>query len=64
LAQQFAIRVSTTDLNSPEGQAIALRGGLLFAPGIVIDGRPFSYGRLSVRKLRRELERLTAEAKV
>ncbi len=30
---------------------------MLFPPGIFLDGEPFSYGRPSERKLRRELER-------
>jgi hypothetical protein len=29
----------------------------MFAPGVLVDGEPFSYGRLSERKLRRELRR-------
>jgi hypothetical protein len=48
---------STLDMASPEGQRLAMQGGLLFPPGILIDGKPFSYGRLSERKLRRELDR-------
>jgi len=34
-----------------------MKGGLLFPPGILIDGEPFSYGRPSERKLRHELDR-------
>ena len=30
---------------------------MLFAPGVLVDGRPFSYGRLSERKLRRTLDK-------
>ena len=59
LGSEFQLQVSTADVGSPRGQALALDGGLLFPPGIVIDGRPFSYGRLSERKLRRELERIS-----
>jgi hypothetical protein len=33
----------------------------MFAPGVLVDGRPFTYGRLSERKLRRALERMSAE---
>lgn len=61
LGREFRLRVDTTDLNSDRGQALALEGGLLFPPGILINGRPFSYGRPSERKLRREFERLSAE---
>lgn len=57
LSAEYGFSVSTLDLNSPEGQVLAWRGGVMFPPGIFIGGEPFSYGRLSERKLRRELER-------
>lgn len=56
LSGEYELSVTTLDLNSPEGQALAMRGGVLFPPGIFIDGEPFSYGRPSERKLRREIE--------
>ncbi len=56
LAVEYGFSVSTLDLGSPEGQALAVRGGVLFPPGIFLDGEPFSYGRPPERKLRRELE--------
>jgi Glutaredoxin-like domain (DUF836) len=56
LSQEYWLSVSTLDMASPEGQRLGLQGGLLFPPGILIDGKPFSYGRLSERKLRRELD--------
>src|SRR5438034_10975625 len=57
LSGEYGFSVATRDLDSPEGQALAMRGGVLFPPGIFIDGEPFSYGRPSERKLRREIER-------
>jgi glutaredoxin len=57
LSDEYGFSISTLDVNSPEGQALAMRGGVLFPPGIFIDGEPFSYGRPSERKLRREIER-------
>lgn len=57
LSREYWLSVSTLDMASPEGQRLAMQGGLLFPPGILIDGEPFSYGRLSERKLRRELDR-------
>ena len=57
LAVEYEISVSTLDLASPEGEALAVRSGILFPPGIFLDGEPFSYGRPSERKLRREIER-------
>ena len=56
LAVEYGFSVSTLDVSSPEGEALAVRSGLLFPPGIFLDGEPFSYGRPSERKLRRELE--------
>jgi glutaredoxin len=57
LSGEYGFSVSTVDLASPEGQALAERGGVMFPPGIFLDGEPFSYGRPSERKLRRELGR-------
>jgi Glutaredoxin-like domain (DUF836) len=58
LATEYPLTVTVRELASPEGRALAERGGILFPPGVLLDGQPFSYGRLSERKLRRELERL------
>src|SRR6266705_6321943 len=63
LSGEYGFSVSTLDLNSTGGQALAMRGGVLFPPGIFIDGEPFSYGRLSERKLRREIERRVRAAR-
>jgi glutaredoxin len=57
LSKEYAVRVRTVDLDTPEGQELGERGGVLLPPGILIDGRGFSYGRPSERKLRRELEK-------
>ena len=60
LSREYNLAIHTLDMNSPQGQKLALRDGLLFPPGILIEGEPFSYGRLSERKLRRELDRRLA----
>src|SRR5215472_8428494 len=57
LSREYWLSVSTLDMGSPTGQELAVKGGLLFPPGVLIDDEPFSYGRLSERKLRRELDR-------
>lgn len=57
LAAVYPLTITTLDVNSPEGQALGRRGGVLFPPGIFLDGEAFSYGRPSERKLQRELER-------
>jgi thiol-disulfide isomerase/thioredoxin len=58
LATEYPLSVSIADLESEEGQALARRSGILFPPGIILNGVAFSYGRPSEKKLRRELERL------
>ncbi|HEY9878758.1 MAG TPA: glutaredoxin domain-containing protein [Leptolyngbyaceae cyanobacterium] len=56
LAVEYGFTLFTLDLNSARGQALALEGGVLFPPGIFINGEPFGYGRPSEKRLRRELE--------
>ncbi len=57
LAHEYPLSVSTQDLSFPEGRDLAERVGLLFPPGLLLDGGAYSYGRVSERKLRRELEK-------
>ncbi len=49
------IEVEAVDLSSERGRALAEQAGMAFPPGVLVDGEPFSYGRLSERKLRRAL---------
>lgn len=55
VAEDFELRISEVDVASSEGEELARRSGVMFPPGVLLDGRLFSYGRLSERKLRREL---------
>ncbi len=57
LSAEYGFSLSALDVSSPEGEALAIRSGILFPPGIFLDGEPFSYGRPSERRLRREIER-------
>lgn len=57
LSAEYPIAVSTLDLGSSDGQALAEGNGVLFPPGIFLNGEAFSYGRPSEKKLRRELDR-------
>lgn len=57
LSTKHPLSVSAISLDSPDGQALAERNGILFPPGILIDGEAFGHGRLSERKLRLEIER-------
>lgn len=62
LGAELPLLVRRVDYDSDEGRRLGLSGGLLFPPGIFIGGRPFSYGRPSERKLRRELASLARAA--
>ncbi|RKN50293.1 hypothetical protein D7223_00270 [Micromonospora endolithica] len=44
-------------LGSEQGSLLATQAGVLFAPGISLDGAPFTFGRPSERALRRALDR-------
>jgi hypothetical protein len=57
IAADHPLDVEEIALATPEGQALALRHGVLFAPGVLLNGESFAYGRLSERKLRRTLAR-------
>jgi glutaredoxin len=57
LADERLVAVTEVDLTGTEGRALALAHGVLFAPGVLVEGEPFSYGRLSEKKLRRHLSR-------
>ena len=54
---QVQLVVNETDLGSLDGRRLAADAGVVFAPGILLDGAPFAHGRLSERKLRRALTR-------
>ena len=61
LAHEYPLRIQTLDMGTPEGETMALQAGLLFPPGIILQGHPLCYGRPSEGKLRRSFERLLSE---
>lgn len=58
LAADYFLQIHEVRLDTEDGRSLAARHGVIFAPGILIDGKLFSYGRLSEKKLRRHLELL------
>ncbi len=52
----YRLTITQLDLTSEQGKALAVEASVMFAPGVLLDGKPFSYGRLSERKLRKALE--------
>ncbi len=57
VSAEHPLTVEEVRLDTDEGRALATRHGLLFAPGVLLDGQPFGHGRLLERRLRRELGR-------
>lgn len=57
LSGEYDLRLELVTLDSERGQQLATASGMAFPPGVLLDGEPFSYGRLSERKLRRHLDR-------
>ena len=58
VGRDHPLSVRHIDLDGPDGRDLAAQHGVLFAPGILLDGSMFSYGRLSERRLRRHLTRI------
>jgi glutaredoxin len=57
IRKDYEIDVRALPVSAPQAEPLLRDGGVLFPPGVFVDGEPFSYGRLSERKLRRELDR-------
>ncbi len=55
VGEDYPLHVTEIDLATPEGEQLAERAGVMFSPGVLLDGKGYAYGRLSERKLRRTL---------
>jgi hypothetical protein len=55
LADTFPLTVRAVDLASAEGRAIAAHCQVPYPPIVLLDGAVLAFGRLSVRRLAREL---------
>ena len=55
--EDHPLEVEEIDLDTDTGRKLATEAGVMFAPGVLLDGRPFGFGRLSERKLRKALTR-------
>lgn len=61
LANEYPLRVVEIDMQTEEGRKLAIKHAVFFAPGILLDGKLFSYGRLSEKKLKAQIEREEAK---
>lgn len=55
VAADRPLELREVQLESAEGSRLAAEAGAPFPPVVFLDGAPFSYGRLSERKLRKAL---------
>ena len=55
VAADTPLDIEELGVGTERGGELARRSGLLFAPGVFVDGRFVSHGRLSEKKLRRAL---------
>jgi glutaredoxin len=60
VGEDHPLEVTEIDLASEQGRELAAQARVQFAPGVLVNGRPFGYGRLSERRLRRALGRPAA----
>lgn len=57
VGQDYDLEVEECSIETEAGRRLAHEHRVAFPPGVLLDGEAFSYGRLSERKLRRELDR-------
>ena len=55
VAVDHPLTTEEISLDTPEGRRLAERAGVLFAPGLLLDGEPFGFGRVSEKRLRKAL---------
>lgn len=60
LARDMGLVVAEVPWDSPQGKALVERGGAFFPPAVYLDDRLLGYGRVSERKLRKQLARVPA----
>lgn len=58
LQADYPIALEIVDMTSERGMTIGKDFGIFFPPGILINNKPFSYGRPSEKKIKKELNRL------
>ncbi len=59
LTADYSLNIHEIRLDTEEGRKLAIQHAVMFAPGILLDGKLFSYGRLSEKKLRLQLTTLS-----
>jgi hypothetical protein len=55
VSDDYELHITEVSMVDDPGLQLARDAGVMFAPGLLIDGELFSHGRLSEKKLRRHL---------
>ncbi len=55
VAADHPLEIDEVSLASDAGRRLAAAAGVIFAPGVLVEGTFVGYGRLSERRLRRML---------
>ena len=55
VAPELNLEVEVIGLDTVRGRELAISAGMVFPPAVLINGEPFSSGRLSERRLRHQL---------
>lgn len=63
LSEEFVFTIEERSTDDEGGRALALTSGVLFPPGLFVDGVFLQYGRPSERKLRARLTEVGAAAR-
>ena len=63
LSSELDFSIEPIDIETPAGSELAREHGVMFAPGVLLDGRLSTYGRPSERRLRRDIEALIAASR-
>ena len=58
LGAEYRVAVEELPAESDEGRDLAVREGVLFPPGLFVEGEFLQYGRPSERKLRARLDQV------
>jgi hypothetical protein len=60
LAREIGLMFAEIPWDSAQGRALVERDGAFFPPAVYLDDRLLGYGRLSERRLRKQLARVPA----
>lgn len=60
ISTEYTLELELLDLETDSGRELALAHGILFPPGVFIEGELLQYGRPSERKVRARLAQLAA----